>query len=45
MTYMVIREDDRIKKAVVVSGEADNFMGWEEREDMHEVYMDFIRRI
>ncbi len=42
MTYMAVREDDRIKKAVVVSGEADNFMGWEEREDMHEVYMDLI---
>lgn len=45
MTYMAIREDDRIKKAVVVSGEAYNFMEWEKREDMHEVYMDFIRRI
>lgn len=42
MTYMAIREDDRIKKAIVVCGEADNFMGWEEREDMHEVYMDLI---
>ena len=42
MTYMAVREDERIKKAVVVSGEADNFMGWEEREDMHDVYMDLI---
>lgn len=42
MTYMAIREDERIKKAVVVAGEADNFMGWEEREDMHDVYMDLI---
>lgn len=42
MTYMAVREDERIKKAVVVSGEADNFMGWGERADMHEVYMDLI---
>ena len=42
MTYMAVREDERIKKAVVVAGEADNFMGWEEREDMHQVYMDLI---
>lgn len=42
MTYMAVREDDRIKKAVVVAGVADHFMTWEEREDMHEVYMDLI---
>ncbi len=42
MTYMAVREDSRIKKAVVVSGTADNFMGWEEREDMQKVYMELI---
>lgn len=42
MTYLAAKEDDRIKKAVVVSGEADLFMGWEEREDMREVFSELI---
>lgn len=42
MTYMAAREDSRIKKAVVVSGIADCFMSWDEREDMQEVYHDLI---
>lgn len=42
MTYMAIREDPRIKKAVVVSGLADNFIGWEKRVDMHGVYKTLI---
>lgn len=42
MTYMAAREDSRIKKAVVVSGIADCFMSWAEREDMKEVYLDLI---
>ena len=43
MTYMAIREDLRIKKAVVVSGVTDTFMSWEERVDMrNEVYMELI---
>lgn len=42
MTYMAAREDSRIKKAVVVSGIADCFMSWDEREDMQEVYFELI---
>lgn len=42
MTYMMIREDERIKKAVVISGEADIFMGWKERTDMQEIYIELI---
>lgn len=43
MTYMAIREDSRIKKGVVVSGLADAFMGYEEREDMRsEVFEELI---
>ena len=43
MTYMALREDARIKKGIVVSGEADVFMGYEEREDMREaVYEELI---
>lgn len=34
MTYMAIREDDRIKKGIVVAGLADAFMGYEQRPDM-----------
>lgn len=37
MTYMVAREDRRIKKAIVISGVADAFMGYDERIDMQEV--------
>ncbi len=34
MTYMAIREDDRIDKAFVLSGVTDLFMTYEDREDM-----------
>lgn len=37
MTYMAAREDSRIKKAIVISGVADAFMGYDERIDMQEV--------
>lgn len=42
MTYMAVREDDRIKKAVVVSGLADAFMSYEDREDMEEVFHELV---
>lgn len=42
MTYEVLREDSRIHKAVVVSGLADSFMSYEEREDMREVYEELV---
>ena len=42
MTYMAIREDDRIKKAVIVSGLADLFMSCEERTDMKQLCMELI---
>ena len=44
MTYMACREDSRIKKAVVISGLADSFMSYEEREDMQKVYVELIRQ-
>lgn len=42
MTYMAMREDARIKKGVVISGDADLFMEYEEREDMREVLEELI---
>lgn len=42
MTYEAIRRDDRIKKAVVVSGVADLFMWYEERADMRLGLVTFI---
>lgn len=42
MTYMAIREDDRIKKAVIVSGLADLFLSCEERTDMKQLCMELI---
>lgn len=42
MTYMAVREDSRIKKAVVVSGVADSFMLYEERDDMKQVYKELV---
>ena len=44
MTYMAVREDERIKKAAVVSGLADSFMSYEEREDMQHVYNALVRQ-
>lgn len=38
MTYRAIRQDNRIRKAVVISGLADAFMSYEEREDMRAIY-------
>ena len=40
-TYMVIRNDERIKKAVILSGVADMFISWEYREDMHDLLIDW----
>ncbi len=42
MTYMAVREDDRIKKAVVVSGIADAFMSYEDRDDMKEIFQELV---
>ena len=36
MTYMSIRQDDRIDKAIVVSGTSNLFTGYNYREDMRE---------
>ncbi len=44
MTYMAAKEDTRIKKIVVISGVADAFMNWDEREDMQKVYMDLVKK-
>ena len=44
MTYMAVREDSRIKKAIVISGLADSFMSYEEREDMQKVFIELIRQ-
>ena len=38
MTYRAVSKDDRINKAVVVSGVADAFMNYEERPDIQDVY-------
>lgn len=43
MTYMAVREDSRIKKAVVVSGLADSFMTYEARTDMQQVFKELVR--
>lgn len=43
MTYMACREDDRIKKAVVVSGTADAFMSYDERTDMQLVFNELVK--
>jgi len=40
-TYMAIREDERVKKAVIISGFADLFISWEFREDMHDLLCDW----
>ena len=44
MTYMACREDDRIKKAVVISGLADAFMSYDERKDMQKVFVELFRQ-
>ena len=42
MTYMAAREDERIKKIVIVSGVADCFMSYEERADMQQVFLELV---
>lgn len=42
MTYEALRNETRIHKAVVVSGLADSFMEYEEREDMQSVYKSLV---
>lgn len=38
MTYEVLRRDERVHKAVVVSGLSDCFMSYEERSDMQTIF-------
>ena len=45
MTYMACREDNRIKKAVVISGMSDAFMSYEERFDMQIVFQELVEVI
>lgn len=42
MTYETLREDDRIHRAVVVSGVCDSFMMYEKRDDMKTVYKELV---
>lgn len=42
MTYEVLRDDERIRRAVVVAGIADSFMEYDERDDMKEVYKELV---
>lgn len=42
MTYMVCRDDTRIKRAVVISGVADAYLSYEERVDMREVFDELL---
>jgi len=42
MTYQAIRRDERIKKAIIVSGLTDAFMSYEERTDMRPVYISLV---
>jgi len=42
MAYQVIRQDERIKKAVIVSGMADAFMCYEERPDMRKIFRELV---
>ena len=43
MTYMAVREDSRIKKAVVISGVSDAFMSYEKRTDMRIVFNELVK--
>lgn len=40
-TYMIIRNDERIKKAVILSGIADLKRLWECRDDMHDLLIEW----
>lgn len=42
MTYEALRAEKEIHKAVVVSGLADSFMEYEEREDMQSIYKELV---
>ena len=42
MTYQAIRQDERIKKAIVVSGLADAFMGFQDRPDLQIVFYKLV---
>ena len=42
MTYEALKGNDKINKAVVISGLADAFMGYEERDDMKTLMKELI---
>ena len=42
MTYMAAREDERIKKAAIISGISDLFMWYEERIDIYKGTADVV---
>ena len=42
MAYLAIRQDERIKKAIIISGIADTFMHYEERPDMKKIYVPLV---
>ena len=42
MTYMVARRDSRIQEIAVVSGLADAFSGYNERDDMKQIMEELI---
>lgn len=42
MSYMVARQDDRVKRLVIISGLTDLFQSYEERSDMQELLTELI---
>lgn len=42
MSYMVARQDDRVKRLVIISGLTDLFQSFEERSDMQELLTELI---
>lgn len=42
MTYETLRRDDRINKAVIISGTADAFIAYEDRADMRDLMKELI---
>lgn len=44
MSYMVARQDDRVKRLVIISGLTDLFQSYEERSDMQELLKELIAK-
>ena len=42
MTYMTAKQDDRVKRIIVISAVSDLFQSYEEREDMQKVLYNYI---